>query len=225
VQATARTRIITVDLRGVSFPFSAGQAVLVGLAESAVTRPYSIACSPRQAREMQGLELLVQIDDHAAPDPHLEQAVPGTPLRLSGPFGSFGLPRPMPERRLLLIAGGTGIAPLRSMLWDALERRAVDRIALVYSARGPAEFAFLDEFRQLAASGQLDLHLTITRDGAAEWGGRRGRVDAALIDAAIDSPETRCLICGPPTLVTDAVALLKSAGVPEHQVGWETFTA
>ncbi len=114
-QSTPRTRIIVGDLGTQTFEFRAGQAVTVGLAEGTVRRPYSIACSPNQASRTRAVELLVQIDDHAAPDPHLERAAPGTLLRIDGPFGSFSLPSALLERRILLIAGGTGIAPLRSI--------------------------------------------------------------------------------------------------------------
>lgn len=223
VQTTQRTRIITLDLGAVAFQFTAGQAVFVGLANGNVRRPYSIACSPTWASETQTLELLVQIDDPAAPDPHLERAVAGTRLRVEGPFGSFGLPSPIPERHLLFIAGGTGIAPLRSMMWETMARDAAMRIAVIYSARSPQEFAFRDELSRLASEGRIGLRLTITREAAADWTGSRGRVDAALIQAMLKTEETRCLLCGPPALVTAATATLKAAGVSDERIVSETF--
>jgi ferredoxin-NADP reductase len=137
VTATPRTRIITIDLDTQAFTFRAGQAVLAGRADGALKRPYSIACSPGQARRSNAIELLVQTDDHRVPDPHLERVTAGTALRIEGPFGSFGLSQPLTEPRLLLIAGGTGIAPLRAILWDTLEHRAAVDIHLIYSARSP----------------------------------------------------------------------------------------
>jgi len=222
VQATQRTRIITLDLGGESFSFAAGQAAFVGLAEGRVRRPYSIACSPSWTRETKTLEFLVQIDDHAPPDPHLERAVPATRLRVEGPFGSFGLQLPLQEAHLLFIAGGTGIAPLRSMMWEALAQN-VGNIGLVYSARGPQDFAFRDELIQLASQGRIDLRLTITRDAGVEWTGGRGRVDAALIQSMLNSEDTRCLVCGPPSLVTEATATLQAAGVSQEKIASETF--
>jgi ferredoxin-NADP reductase len=225
VQATPRTRNITVDLGGTPFAFSAGQAVFAGLADGNLRRPYSIACSPSRARASNALELLVQIDDHAAPDPHLERAAPGTPLRIEGPFGSFGLPSPIPEPRILFIAGGTGIAPLRSMMWETLDSGARVRLGLVYSARSPEEFAYRDELTQLATDGRIELLLTITRGAGTVWQGGRGRIDPVLIRSMLQTEETRCVVCGPPALVTDATALLKAAGVADSRIVSEAFVS
>lgn len=223
VQATPRARVITLELGAVTFPFSAGQAVFAGLAEGTVRRPYSIACSPTWAAAQRALELLVQVDDHQPPDPHLERAEAGTRLRVDGPFGTFGLPTPLREAHLLFIAGGTGIAPLRAMLWETLASRDAVSIGVIYSARGPRDFAFQDELIALAAERRIDLHLRITRDAGSDWTGGRGRIDAALIRSVLQTPATRCLVCGPPALVTDATATLRAAGVPPALIVAETF--
>jgi ferredoxin-NADP reductase len=222
VQATPRTRLLTIDLDGEPFSFTAGQAVYAGLADSSIRRPYSIASSPSWSRDRRALQLLVQIDDHSAPDPHLERAVTGMALRVEGPFGSFGLPHPLPERRVLFIAGGTGIAPLRSMLGELLrDRQDVDAV-LVYSARTHEEFAFREELERLHAQGRIDLRLTVTRDHASAWSGSRGRITADLVRELLQ-PDTRCLLCGPPALVTDTIALLRDAGVADERIVWEAF--
>jgi ring-1,2-phenylacetyl-CoA epoxidase subunit PaaE len=224
-QATPRTRIILADLGDERFAFHAGQAVFAGLATSTVRRPYSIACSPGQAARTRAVELLVQIDDHAAPDPHLERATPGTLLSIEGPVGSFELPSPLPEPRLLLIAGGTGIAPLRSILWDTLERHPEVAIEVLYSARAPEEFAYFDELSRLAAEGRLHLVSTVTREPPAAWRGGHGRIDDRRIRSLITSTVTRCLICGPPGLVAAATELLQNAGVAPERIQTETYGA
>jgi ferredoxin-NADP reductase len=225
VQATPRTRIISIDLGIQSFNFHAGQAVFAGLAEGSVRRPYSIACSPGQMRRSNAIELLVQIDDHAAPDPHLERVARGTQIRVEGPFGAFGLVYPIPERRLLMIAGGTGIAPLRSMLWDTRERQPDLDISVIYSARSAQEFAYADELNQLARERAIKLWLTVTRHSNAPWVGLRGRVNEPLIAEALEARETRCVICGPPSLVADATAMLQSHGIARDSILTETYDA
>ena len=70
---------------------------------------------------------------------------------------------------MLLVAGGTGIAPLRSMLGEALEPARSPIAHVIYSARTADEFAYRDELEALAADGRIDLTLTVTRDGDA-WG-------------------------------------------------------
>jgi ferredoxin-NADP reductase len=225
VQATPRTRIICADLGEHVFPFIAGQALFAGLAESPVRRPYSIACSPAQSQRDRVLELLVQIDDHEAPDPHLERVDAGTLLRVEGPFGTFTLPSDRATDPLLLIAGGTGIAPLRSIMWDTIERQPDRPIGVLYSARSPEEFAYGDELTSLAATGRIELKRTVTRDAGADWNGSRGRMNRELIALMLKSPGTRCVICGPAALIADATAILETAGIPTRQILTETYAA
>ena len=222
LRATPRTRVIRIDLGSQSFPFTAGQAVFAGLAEGSVRRPYSIACSPGQATRQNAIELLVQIDDHNAPDPHLERVEPGTLLSIQGPFGSFSL-REFHSPSLLLVAGGTGIAPLRSMMWDVLERTNGMKIALLYSARTPDEFAYREELQALASERRISLVMTVTRDLESSWPGPRGRVNHDLITGILKEPDTQCVICGPAALVADTTALLRKLGVRE--IVTETYSA
>lgn len=217
LRTTPRTRIIRLDLTGTAFPYAAGQAVMAGLHDSPVRKPYSIACSPAQAVRQGALELLVQIDDSELPDPHFERLVPTTPVDIDGPFGWFTLTGPPAERDVLFIAGGTGIAPLRAMLWQLIETRWTGRTAMVYSARSPDEFAYRDELEALAHEGALDLRLTVTR-GADPWPGRRGRLNHRLIADVLATPDTRCYLCGPPALVLDATAMLTASGVRDESI-------
>jgi ferredoxin-NADP reductase len=218
--ATPRTRIIRLDLDPHGFAFAAGQAVAVGL-QGRTRQPYSIANSPGQAARDRMLELLVQVEDDDVTNPHLERATPGTAVELEGPFGAFGLPPGHREHDLLFVAGGTGIAPLRSMIWDLLDRASGHRMTLVYSARSPDEFAYGTELRGLAAGGRLDLHLTVTRLAGREWTGWRGRIDRRLVIRALHTPETRCFICGPQALVTATTTLLREAGVSDDWIQGE----
>lgn len=223
MQSTPRTRLIRIALDDTPFPFRAGQAVLVGLKDSPVRQPYSIACSPRQAAEMHALELLVQIEETTTPDPHLERAAPNTPLTVDGPFGSFGLPDATVESDVLFIAGGTGISPLRAMMWDVFDRQPNTRVSLIYSARSADEFAYQAELRDLAARDRLNLRLTVSRDENNRWQGLRGRIDAGLIADVLRSSETRCAVCGPRAMVDAATALLTAAGVSPEKIATETF--
>ena len=88
---------------------------------SPLRKPYSIASAPWEVTKSGIMQVLVQVEDSGGLDPHLELASPGTLLDLEGPFGSFGLPERV-DRPLLFVAGGTGIAPLRSMLIEHLSR-------------------------------------------------------------------------------------------------------
>jgi ferredoxin-NADP reductase len=219
--ATPRARGISLDLGDQAFGFTAGQAVMVGLNGSPLRKPYSIASAPWEVTQTGVMQLLIQIDDSAL-DPHLERATPGTRVDVEGPFGTFGLPAGNTSEPLLFVAGGTGIAPLRSMLMERL-RGDTSSISVIYSARSPEEFAFRTELDALEKAGRIAAHFTVTRDESGAWPGRRGRIDHALIERALPSPEALCLICGPPPLVTDARELLVKLGVKADRILTEQY--
>jgi ferredoxin-NADP reductase len=226
IHATPRTRIIRFDLGEAPFAFSAGQAVLVAPHGAPLLKPYSIACSPRQAAGTHTLELLVQTEDSPGiDDPHLEPLKPGSLVDVEGPLGTFGLPPAATETDILFVAGGTGIAPLRSMMWDTIENHPAAHRALIYSVRSADEIAYERELSELAAGGRLDLRVTITRDGPESWLGPRGRVNAALIRSVIRTTDTRALLCGPHGMVNDVTSLLIGAGVAPEKILTETFSS
>ena len=195
---------------------------MVGLNGSPLRKPYSIASAPWEVAKTGTMQLLIQIDDSAL-DPHLERATPGTKVDVEGPFGTFGLPAGDPPEPLLLVAGGTGIAPLRSILMARLAHGTTAPIAVIYSARSPDEFAFRLELMALQSRGRITAHFTVTRDDPGTWPGRRGRIDRALLESALPSAATRCLICGPPQLVSDTKSLLERIGVPGERILTERY--
>jgi len=220
--ATPRTRIISLDLTEEQLAFTAGQAVMLGLHGSPLRKPYSIASAPWEVMKTGWLQVLAQVEDGGGPDPHLELAAPGTMLDLEGPFGTFGVPAGV-DAALLFVAGGTGIAPLRSMLMERLARAARDPIVLVYSARSSDEFAFRTELAALAAAQRLTVHFTVTRGDSPGWTGRRGRIDQHLLRQALPSADAICLVCGPPKLVSETAEALRQLGVAEERILIERF--
>jgi ferredoxin-NADP reductase len=223
IPASQRSRLINLDLRKASFSFGAGQAVMVGLRDSLLRKPYSIASAPFELANTGMLQLLAQIDETGGLDPHLELAAPGTELDVEGPFGSFGLPADSRERPLLFVAGGTGIAPLRSMIFERVAQGPTPLISLVYSVRSPEDFAFRTELKALESAGRIRAWFTVTRNESGEWPGRRGRIDDALLREALPSNDALCLICGPPQLVADAQAMLQNMAVPQRQILVEKY--
>ena len=113
--ATPRARVVHLDMRDTAFPFEPGQAIWIGAHGQDQRKPYSIASAPEDVERDGRIELLVGVDASGSPGPHLPLQV-GTSVDLEGPIGKFTVPSVPVERRCLFIAGGTGIAPLRSML-------------------------------------------------------------------------------------------------------------
>jgi len=186
-------------------------------------RPYSIACSPERVVETGRIELLVALEPGSEPGSHLSDAQVGGLIDVEGPLGQFTFPEEPRHQRVLFVAGGTGIAPVRAMLDHALRRDHAPLISLLYSARRSDEFAFIDEMRTYARRGLLELHQTVTRDDNTGWEGARGRISGELLKKALTSTDSICLICGPPLFVSDARALLAQLGVPGDQILIEKY--
>lgn len=221
-RVSGRAALVRLDLGRRPFPFKAGQAIGIGLATQAVRKPYSIACSPADARRTRTLELLVGLDDHERMGPHLDALQPGSIAGIQGPFGRFALPPYRFGRSLVFVAGGTGIAPLRAMMRAALARLRPSPVDVVYSARTPADLVFDQEFRRLQAMGRLRYWPTITRRADDTWKGRRGRVDAALLRELL-RPLAVGLVCGPAGFVTDVTQMLFAEGVRKTNVRREEY--
>ncbi len=222
---TPRSRLLQLDVSGVTFEFQPGQAVIVSAQGQPERRPYSIASSPEQTLETGLLDLLVALEQDGRLGSQFGAGTPGTLVDLEGPLGSFTLP-PITHERVLLVAGGTGIAPLRSMLDHMLRNRISSGISLLYSARRSEEFAFIEEFQRHADAGLLELHQTVTRDDDASWSGRRGRIGRAHFEAVLHDPaETLCFVCGPEPLVVESVTTLKALGVADAHIRTEQWAA
>lgn len=219
--ATPRARIVRLDLRGHQFPFCPGQALAIASHGAVLRRPYSIACAPDDARRDGCLELLVGVDADGGAGPHLALE-PGTLVDVEGPFGGFTFPDPPPASRLLFVAGGTGIAPLRAMLRHALAHGPAG-VGVAYSARTPDDFAYADELREHASAGRIELRLTVTRQADDRWPHTRGRIDAGLLGQLLHDPATLCFVCGPRALVDEVPRALADLGVAAGRVRVEEW--
>jgi ferredoxin-NADP reductase len=208
--ATATTRRIRLALDGASFRYRAGQAASLAAGPGGST-PYSIASAPYETAR----------DGSARFGASVDSLTSDTPIRVEGPVGNFTLPDLSPGVPLLFIAGGTGIAPLRSMILQTIHAAKPARLHLVYSARTPDEFAYLDELRGLAEGGRLALTLTLTGD-AQDWTHSRGRTGAHHLSDLV-TPQTLAFVCGPPAMVAEIPAALVSLGLPRERVRTEDW--
>jgi len=219
--ATPRARIARLDLDGHTFDYAAGQAVSIASPWARGRRPYSIAAAPEDARREGYLELLIGLDADGTTGADLTLD-PGHLVDVEGPLGTFTFPNAPEERRFVFIAGGTGIAPLRSMLRHALTLPHRN-IGLFYSARTPDEFAYEQELRRLAASGDIELRQTVTRASDADWTGPRGRLNRAALEELVHDPATLCFVCGPPALVDEMPKVLTALGIPTTRIRVEQW--
>jgi len=224
IAATPRAHIIRLDLQGQAFPYLAGQAAYLQPQGADKRRPYSIASAPEETARHGAIEFLVQSGTDGS-GLAVDLLRPGAPVAIDGPMGSFTFPADPLERRFVFIAGGTGIAPLRSMLWHALLAERNGKVALIYSVRSPEEFAYLEEFQRLEDDGRIEFRHTVTRAATEGWRGRQGRIDVRCLDGVVEPGNTLCFVCGPPALIGDLRPQLTELGVSENQIRIEQWAA
>ena len=217
---TPTTRRIRVALDGISFSYRAGQAASLA-AGAGIPTPYSIASSPSETARLGWLEFLIKVDGSNRFGAIVTGLQANAVLDLTGPAGGFTLDCVADGRPILLIAGGTGIAPMRSIIREAIDSGREGALSLVYSSRTPEEFAYLRELKDLAAEGRLNLTLTLTGD-AQDWMHARGRTGITHL-AELVMPETTAFVCGPPAMVAELPAALTSLGISRDRVVTENW--
>ena len=145
----------------------------------------------------------------------LHELAAGATLGLRGPYGNA---YPLDEyagKDILLLGGGVGLAPLRSLLLALLdERERFGRIILCYGARTPSDLIYKEQVRKWSGNGAMEVHLTV--DAADEqWHGKVGVVTTALDDVGIDMAKTIGVVCGPPIMMKfGTLALMKKGLTP-----------
>jgi ferredoxin-NADP reductase len=218
-QATASARIIRVDLAGAAFAYEPGQVAVIRPRHDDAGVPYSIASAPAETLQTGCLEFLTRLE----PASRLGDVKRGSRVAVEGPFGSFTFPKKAAERSVLFVAGGTGIAPLRSMIQQAVLTGRQARMHLLYSARTPEDFAYLSELRGLARRGRLDLALTATREVPERWRGDRGRITKERLAPLVDTAAMLCFVCGPVAMVDEVPRMLADLGIERKRIRIEEW--
>jgi ferredoxin-NADP reductase len=219
---TVTARTLVLDVPG--WPgHQAGQHVDVKLTAEdgySAQRSYSIASAPDGTR----LELTVQRIADGEVSPYLTGALePGAPLELRGPIGGWFVWPPGSAAPLLLVAGGSGIVPLMSMIRSHAVNNSKVPVRLIYSVRSPADALYVPELSELSRESPLEVTFLYTR--AAPAGIPVGRINAEIVNATAWPPSGNpaIFICGPSGFVETAAGLLVAAGHNPAVVKTERF--
>jgi predicted ferric reductase len=173
------------------------------------SHPFSLSAAPNK----EWLRLTVTaVGGHTA---RLGQMKPGTPVWAEGPFGTFTAQR-RTRRRALLIAGGSGIAPIRALLEDM----PADTI-VIYRASRPDELVFRGELEELAE--RRDAWVRYIVGSRNDPGPRRLFTPDGLLGLVPDVSRRDVYLCGPPGLVDAAVGTLRDLDVPDSQLHLDPF--
>lgn len=197
-------------------------------------RSYSLANPPAEDHE---IHLVVRIATPPASAPvatppgrassYLFGLRPGDHLILSGPFGEFHATSG--DKEMIFIAGGAGIAPIRSIVLDRLLHQPDRRMSLWYGARDLPDLVFYEEFRRLAdahVNFRIEAVLSNPREDD-DWSGETGFVHSAVYRNYLqDHPapgDAEYYLCGPPLMTVAVLQMLDKLGVASDHIFLDDF--
>ncbi len=210
---TAHEKFFEIALRdGSSLDHEPGQFIMVSLPGIGEV-PISVCSSPARR---DSFDLCVRAVGKVTQSLHKLKS--GDDVDIRGPYGK-GFPiRILAGNDLLIIAGGLGIAPLRSLITYVLDnRRDFGKVHILFGCKEPGDMLFSDELEEW--NERTDLHYACTVDRAApEWAGNVGVITTLIPGVDIDPLRTFAAVVGPPVMYNFVIKELLAKGIPERQI-------
>jgi sulfhydrogenase subunit gamma (sulfur reductase) len=195
-----------------TFEYKSGQFAevsVLGVGEAPIsitsspTRPEAIEFSIRRVGELTNA---------------LHELEPMDKIGIRGPFGNSFPLEEMEGKDLLIIGGGIGLAPLRSVILNVFDNREkYGKIDIIYGARSPQDLVFTSEYEEWQAVDNSRLHLTVDR-GDEEWKGNVGLVPTFLKEINPSPENTTSITCGPPIMIKFVIEALNELGFSSEHI-------
>jgi ferredoxin-NADP reductase len=187
-------------------------------------RSYSIASEPEREGE-------VEITVERIPDGEVslylhDVLIPGDRIEVRGPIGGYFVWEAVLDEPLLLIAGGSGVVPLMSMIRHRAAAGAKNPTSLLYSSRTLEDVIYYQELEKLrAANHGLQVFHTLTRSQPSQWKGYARRIDQNMLREVAEplGRSVQVYVCGPTVLVETVANALVKIGVNSNQIRTERF--
>ena len=225
--ASERVKLFTLEVPA-GGNFKAGQHYDVRLTAPdgyQAQRSYSLASSPGKTNL---IEIAIELIDDGEVSSYFHESVgPGEMIEVRGPIGGHFTWEPPHVKSSIFVAGGSGIAPIISMLRHRFTVKNNSPALLFFSVRTENDILYREELEQMS-SNDPSLHLitTITRGASEEWIGKTGRIDRAMIDSALVdmgvNPES-AYVCGGSGFVESIANTLLDIGLDFKQIHTERF--
>ena len=203
--------------------FNPGQYVDITIPGTTKTRSFSMANTPSTDDH---LEFVIRV----YPDGHFSGLLegrlqPGDPLKVTGPYGVFTL-RDHPDRDLLFVGGGAGMAPILCLLRSMAESRSGRRATYYYGARSRRDLCYLEEMEALAHRLPAFRFVAALSEPAVgeEWDGEVGMITDVVQRGEDGLAKADAYLCGPPPMIDAAMPVLVGLGVDPDHIYFDKFT-
>jgi ferredoxin-NADP reductase len=187
-------------------------------------RSYSIASAPEDPNQF---ELAIERLEGGEVSPYLvDDLAVGDQVEFRGPVGGYFIWTVAIGGPLLLVAGGSGIAPLMAMVRHRAAQGSQVPTRLLYSSRSLEDVIYRSELDQLSAYADgFEVFHTLTRTRPPDWRGYARRIDRDMLrEAGFAPPEhPTCMVCGPTALVETVATTLVELGHPPDRIKTERF--
>lgn len=210
------------------FTYRAGHYVDITIPETGVTRSYSMASAPSANKE---LAFIIKLYDDGAFSSQLRDGLKvGDTLKVKGPYGSC-FRREKRTGPILLVAGGSGMAPIWSILTDHMERGNCNRqITFFYGARTEEDLFYLDKIRDISAqlpNFSFVPGLSNLEEGAT-WDGEQGYIHTTVNryfkEGKLVADGLEAYVCGPPPMIDALMPVLSMNSVDDERIHVDKFT-
>jgi len=216
-QLAKDAKSITLEVKDTKiFSFTPGQFVMVAREDNPkVRRAFSIA----SAQSKNTFELCIREFPDGGLSTTLCKSREKDRLLIDGPYGNFTLRET--EADLILIAAGTGIAPIRSMLQSVKDTNK--KIWLLYRFKDLSDYLYKNELEKIARENKNIQVIASTNKNGSEWTGETERIQNFFAKYITDINNKEVYICGPPDMVRDTIKYLEEFGFSKEQLHKEMW--
>ena len=187
-------------------------------------RSYSIASEPERESEV---DITVERISDGEVSTYLHDVlIPGDRIEVRGPIGGYFVWEATMAEPLLLIAGGSGVVPLMSMIRHRAAAGAKNPTSLLYSSRTFEDVIYYQELEKLrAVNNGLQVFHTLTRSQPMHWKGYARRIDQEMLKEVTEplGRSVQVYVCGPTVLVETVANTLVKIGLNSNQIRTERF--
>lgn len=203
--------------------YRAGQYANLHFDDGEVHRSYSFAAAPATAGRNDPSFFIRHVPGGLFTDRLFQGTLASAPIEIDGPHGNFWLREG--KGPILCIAGGSGLAPVLSLLQDAANRRVRRDCVLLFGGRAERDLYGMDEIAAVRSGWTASFDYWPVLSEEADPRFRQGFV-TAHVAAALErlGPGAQAYMCGPPPMIDAAIAALTDAGVPLSDIHYDKFT-